>query len=607
MDTNNTTQNTGVVGVKPSWFVRFTQWREQHISAKNFTLILAVLVGLCSAFAALTLKTLIHAIQHFLTENFHANEANYLYLIYPVVGIFLAGLFIRYIVRDDIGHGVTKILYAISRKQARIRPHNMYSSVIASSITIGFGGSVGAEAPIVLTGSAIGSNLGKLFRVDARTMMLLVGCGAAGAVAGIFKAPIAGLVFTIEVLLIDLTMSSLMPLLISSVTAATVSYLFTGTDSMFHFTMANSFTMQRIPYVMMLGIGCGLVSFYFSSTMNKLEDIFRRFKNPYMKLLIGGITLSLLIFLFPSLYGEGYDTIELLLNGKNNMEWGAAMDNSFFYGHSRMLLVYLALVVLFKVFATTATNGGGGCGGIFAPSLFLGCVTGFFFSHLLNSMGISVYLPENNFALFGMAGLMSGVMHAPLTGIFLIAELTGGYDLFLPLMITSVFSYLTIRVFQSHSIYSMRLAKKGELLTHHKDQSILTLMRTENVIEKDFKPATADMELGQLTTVISESRRNIFPVLNKDNRLVGIVQLDDVRHYMFRSELYRRYTVDKFMREPAARISVDDAMDVVMRKFDDTRAWNLPVEDEDGRYLGFVSRSKIFNEYRRLMLDYSDE
>lgn len=590
-----------------SWFIRFTQWREQHISAKNFTLILAMLVGLCSAFAALALKNLIHFIQHFLTENFHTNEANYLYLIYPVVGILLAGLFIRHIVRDDIGHGVTKILYAISQKQARIRPHNMYSSVIASSITIGFGGSVGAEAPIVLTGSAIGSNLGKLFRVDARTMMLLVGCGAAGAVAGIFKAPIAGLVFTIEVLLIDLTMSSLMPLLISSVTAATVSYIFTGTDSMFHFTMVNSFTMQRIPYVVLLGIACGFVSLYFSSTMNKLEDVFRRFKNPYMKLLIGGVTLSLLIFLFPSLYGEGYDTIELLLNGKNNAEWGAAMDNSFFYGHSRMLLIYLALVVLFKVFATTATNGGGGCGGIFAPSLFLGCVTGFVFSHFCNNVGVGVFLPENNFALFGMAGLMSGVMHAPLTGIFLIAELTGGYDLFLPLMITSVCSYLTIRVFQTHSIYSMRLARKGELLTHHKDQSILTLMRTENVIERDFKPATADMELGQLTSVISESRRNLFPVLNKDNRLVGIVQLDDVRHYMFRSELYRRYTVDKFMREPAARISVTDAMDVVMRKFDDTRAWNLPVEDEDGRYLGFVSRSKIFNEYRRLMLDFSDE
>ena len=590
-----------------SWIVRFTQWREQHISAKTFTLILAVLVGLCSAFAALTLKNLIHFIQHFLTENFHTDEANYLYLIYPVVGIFLAGLFIRYVVRDDIGHGVTKILYAISRKQARIRPHNMYSSVVASSITIGFGGSVGAEAPIVLTGSAIGSNLGRLFRVDARTMMLLVGCGAAGAVSGIFKAPIAGLVFTIEVLLIDLTMSSLMPLLISSVTAATVSYIATGTDSMFHFTMANSFTMERIPYVILLGIVCGFVSLYFSETMNKLEDFFRRYKNPYVKFVIGGIALSLLIFLFPSLYGEGYETIELLLNGSTEVEWGAAMDNSFFYGHSRMLLVYLALVVLFKVFATTATNAGGGCGGIFAPSLFLGCISGFVFSHLLNTLGVKVYLPENNFALFGMAGLMSGVMHAPLTGIFLIAELTGGYDLFLPLMITSAFSYLTIRVFQSHSIYSMRLAKKGELLTHHKDQSILTLMRTEHVIEKDFKSTTADMELGRFTTVISDSRRNLFPVLNKDNRLVGIVQLDDVRHYMFRSELYRRYTIDKFMREPVARISVTDAMDVVMRKFDETRAWNLPVEDEDGRYLGFVSRSKIFNEYRKIMLDYSDE
>ncbi len=592
---------------KQPWLVRFIQWREKHISAKNFTLILAVLVGLCAAFAALVLKTLIHTVQHFLTENFTTDGANYLYLLYPVVGIFIAGLFIRYIVRDDIGHGVTKILYAISRKQAHIRPHNMYSSVIASSITIGFGGSVGAEAPIVLTGSAIGSNLGRLFRVDARTMMLLVGCGAAGAVAGIFKAPIAGLVFTIEVLLIDLTMSSLMPLLISSVTAATVSYIATGTESMFHFTMANSFTMERIPYVILMGIICGFVSLYFSETMNKLEDFFRRYKNPYVKFVIGGIALSLLIFLFPSLYGEGYETIELLLNGTGDIEWGDAMAGSFFAGHSRMLLVYLALVVMFKVFATTATNAGGGCGGIFAPSLFLGCVTGFIFSHLCNTIGMNVYLPENNFALFGMAGLMSGVMHAPLTGIFLIAELTGGYDLFLPLMITSAFSYLTIRIFQSHSIYSMRLAKKGELLTHDKDQSILTLMRTENVIEKDFRATTADMELGAFTTVISDSRRNLFPVLNKDNRLIGIVQLDDVRHYMFRSELYRRYTVDKFMRAPAARISVNDAMDVVMRKFDDTSAWNLPVEDEDGRYLGFVSRSKIFNEYRKIMLDYSDE
>lgn len=590
-----------------NWIIRFTQWREQHISSKNFTLILAVLVGLFSAFAALTLKSLIHFIQHFLTENFNTDEANYLYLLYPVVGILIAGLFIRYIVRDDIGHGVTKILYAISRKQARIRPHNMYSSVVASSITIGFGGSVGAEAPIVLTGSAIGSNLGKLFRVDGRTMMLLVGCGAAGAVAGIFKAPIAGLVFTIEVLLIDLTMSSLMPLLMSSVTAATVSYIFTGTESMFQFSMVNSFTMERIPYVVLMGIICGFVSLYFSETMNKLEDFFRRFDKPFVKFLIGGVMLSLLIFFFPSLYGEGYETIELLLNGNSPMEWGAAMDNSFFYGHSRMLLVYLAMVVLFKVFATTATNAGGGCGGIFAPSLFLGCITGFVYSHFCNTIGVGVYLPENNFALFGMAGLMSGVMHAPLTGIFLIAELTGGYDLFLPLMITSAFSYLTIRVFQSHSIYSMRLAKKGELLTHHKDQSILTLMRTENVIEKDFQSTTTDMDLGHFTAVISESHRNLFPVLNKDNRLMGIVLLDDVRRYMFRSELYRRYTVDKFMREPVARISVTDAMDVVMRKFDETRAWNLPVEDENGRYLGFVSRSKIFNEYRKIMLDYSDE
>ena len=317
MDTNNTTQNTGVVGVKPSWFVRFTQWREQHISAKNFTLILAVLVGLCSAFAALTLKTLIHAIQHFLTENFHANEANYLYLIYPVVGIFLAGLFIRYIVRDDIGHGVTKILYAISRKQARIRPHNMYSSVIASSITIGFGGSVGAESPIVFTGSAIGSNLASLFKMDQKVMMLLIGCGAAGAVSGIFKAPIAGLVFTLEVLMLDLTMSSLLPLLISSVTAVTLSYLLTGTDAMFHFQLDDAFSVSRVPYVMLLGVICGLVSLYFTHVTTTVEKFFRRFTNPYVKLALGGSVLSVLIFLFPPLYGEGYAMINHLINADN--------------------------------------------------------------------------------------------------------------------------------------------------------------------------------------------------------------------------------------------------------------------------------------------------
>ena len=586
---------------------RFIIWRENEIQEKHFILMLSFLVGLFTAFAALILKYLIHLIQNFLTDNFDSTEANYLYLVYPVVGIFLAGLFVRNIVKDDISHGVTKILYAISRRQGRIKRHNIWSSTIASAITIGFGGSVGAEAPIVLTGSAIGSNLGSLFKMEQRTLMLLVGCGAAGAISGIFKAPIAGLVFTIEVLMIDLTMSSLLPLLITSVTAATVSYVVTGQEAMFKFHMDQPFLLERIPYVILLGIFCGLVSLYFTRAMNVVENFYARFKGVYSKLVLGGVMLSILIFLFPPLYGEGYDTIELLLNGISNMEWDTVMNNSLFYGYGNLLLVYLLLIVLFKVFASAATNGGGGCGGIFAPSLFLGCIAGFVFSHFSNELGIFPGLPEKNFALMGMAGVMSGVMHAPLTGVFLIAELTGGYDLFLPLMIVAVSSYLTIIVFEPHSIYSMRLAKKGELLTHHKDKAALTLMKMENVVEKDFVTVHPEMDLGELVKAISTSHRNVFPVTDKNGVLLGIVLLDDIRNIMFRQELYHRFTVNKLMTSVPARLFDTDSMEQVMKTFDDTKAWNLPVVDRDGRYLGFVSKSKIFNSYRQVLVHFSED
>ena len=592
---------------KPSLMQRLILWREKNISEKHFILMLSFFVGILTALAALILKYLIHLIQNFLTDNFDTTGANYLYLVYPVIGIFLTGLFIRNIVKDDIGHGVTKILYAISRRQGRIKRHNVWSSVIASGITIGFGGSVGAEAPIVLTGSAIGSNLGSVFKMEHKTLMLLVGCGAAGAIAGIFKAPIAGLVFTLEVLMIDLTMASLLPLLISSVTAATVSYIFTGTEAMFKFHQDQIFTMERIPYVILLGIFCGLVSLYFTRAMNSVENVFRKYNNPYIKLAIGGVMLSVLIFLFPPLYGEGYDTIELLLNGVSTADWDTVMNNSFFYGYGNLLLVYLTLIVLFKVFASSATNGGGGCGGIFAPSLFLGCVAGFVFSNFANSLGFFPDLPEKNFALMGMAGLMSGVMHAPLTGIFLIAELTGGYDLFLPLMIVSVSSYLTIIVFEPHSIYSMRLAKKGQLLTHHKDKAVLTLMKVENVVEEDFDIVRSEMDLGELVKVISKAKRNLFPVVDASGVLLGIVVLDDIRNIMFRQELYHRFKVDKLMTSPPAKLLVTDPMEIVMRKFDDTKAWNLPVIDEDGKYLGFVSKSKIFNSYRQVLVHFSED
>ena len=596
---------------KKSLFQRFLSWRLKKIKDKHFILILSFVVGILTALAASLLKFLIEYIKHFLTENFDSTGVNWLYLVYPVVGILLTGLFIRNVVRDDISHGVTKILYAISRRQSRIKRHNTWSSLFASAITIGFGGSVGAEAPIVLTGSAIGSNLGSAFRMEHRTLMLLVGCGAAGAVAGIFKAPIAGLVFTLEVLMIDLTMGSLLPLLVSSVTAATVAYILHGTEAMFEFHMDEPFLMERIPAVLLLGILCGLVALYFTRTMNRIEGVFRRYNNPYIKLLIGGAMLSILIFLFPSLYGEGYDVIHMLLNGTSAADWDKVMDNSIFYGYGNLLLIYLALVVLFKVFATSATNGGGGCGGTFAPSLFLGCIVGFVFSHFCNGYSlapvISDNIPEKNFALLGMAGMMSGVMHAPLTGIFLIAELTGGYDLFLPLMMVSVSAYLTIMIFEPHSIYSMRLAQKGELVTHHKDKSVLTLMNIESVVETDFEQVHPENDLGEMVKVISKAKRNMFPVVDARGILLGVVMMDDIRNIMFRQELYHRFTVGRFMVVPPARINIDDSMEEVMRKFDETKAWNLPVVDEEGKYKGFLSKSRVLNTYRQTLVDFSED
>lgn len=583
---------------------RFIVWREKHISQKHFILMLSFVVGVLSAMAAFALKHLIHFIQHLLTGDFDAQTFNGLYLVYPVIGILITGLFIRKVVRDDISHGVTKVLYAISCRKGKIRSHNTWSSLIASGITIGFGGSVGAESPIVMTGSAIGSNLGKLFKMEKKVMMLLIGCGAAGAVSGIFKAPIAGLVFTIEVLMIDLTMSSLLPLLISSVTAATLSYLLWGTEATFEFHMQDAFDLARVPYVILLGIICGLISLYFTVVTTAIEKQFKKLSNPYYKLAIGGTILSVLIFLFPPLYGEGYETINHLINGDSQ---NIILENSLFYGHAKYLLLYMLFIVLFKAFASTVTNCAGGCGGIFAPSLFLGCVAGYLFATLCNLSDWGVPVSDKNFALFGMAALMSGVFHAPLTGVFLIAELTGGYSLFLPLMIVSVSSYLTVKVFHSNNIYAIRLAQRGELITHHKDQAVLTILKVADVIERDFMKISPDMDLGALTSVVAKTRRNIFPVVDSGNRLVGILCLDDIRHIMFRQELYHRYNVAVLMRPVPERLSVEEPMESVMRKFEETGAWNLPVEDVTGEYIGFISKSAIFTAYRKTLLEFTSD
>ena len=538
---------------KEGLFRRFCRWREEHVSERAFVLALAFLVGFFSAIAAFVLHWVINQIAALLTSSFDKTGANWLYLVYPVVGIFFTSLFVRYIVKDNISHGITRILYAISSKRSRLRGHNCWSSVVASGITIGFGGSVGAEAPIVLTGSAIGSNLGKLFHMDNKTLMLLVGCGAAGAISGIFKAPIAGLVFTLEVLMIDLTMASLLPILVSCVTATCFTYIFRGSTSLFSFYLDIEWPVERVPANILLGVFCGLVSLYFIRTMTFCENIFAKFKDkPYMKLLLGGSVLSLLIFLFPSLFGEGYRSINLLLNGKTQADWDGVMSNSLFAGETNMLVVYVALVILFKVFATSATNGGGGCGGTFAPSLFIGCFSGFLFARLWNIYNIGVYVPEKNFALLGMAGVMSGVMHAPLTGIFLIAETTGGYNLLVPLMIVSVCSYLTIYIFEPHSIYGMRLARQGKLITHHTDHAILTLMSLDSVIDRNYLAVDPDMELGTIVHKISRSRTSFLPVVDPAGSLIGEIDITKIRHVVFRIELYHHFKARQLMTQPSA-------------------------------------------------------
>lgn len=587
------------------WFYALLTWREKHIKEKNLILILALITGIVCGFAALAFKWLIHFIASTLLLNIDITSGNYLYLLYPLIGIVIVSLYVKYVVKDNISHGVTRVLYAISQNKSRLKPHNCYTSVVASSITIGFGGSVGAEGPIVATGAAIGSNLGQAFRLSPRLLMILVGCGAAAGIAGIFKAPLAGALFTLEVLMLDLTTVSVMPLLIASISAATVAYVFTGYETQFFFAQSDVFVAGRIPYVIALGVLCGFASLYFIRVINLMEGFYSKIKNTWVKASIGGAILAGLIFFFPPLYGEGYEVITAMLNG----DPGAAVDGSIFYGdrnNAWFIVLYVGGLCLMKAFATSSTNGAGGVGGTFAPSLYLGCMTGFFFSYLLNHLGFGIDLSVKNFALLGMGGVMAGVMHAPLMAIFLTAELTGGYNLFLPLLIVSIISYGTIKIFEPYSIYAIRLAKRGELLTHHKDKSVLRLLKINSVIEDDFMKVTPEMSLKQMVDVISQSNRNLFPVVDNEGMLMGVVLLDDIRNIMFRPDLYKRMFVNKFMTAPPAKIEIGDTMENVMKTFDRTGAWNLPVV-ENGKYVGFVSKSKIFNSYRRVLRHYSED
>ena len=586
-------------------YAKMIAWREKHIKENHFLIILSLVIGVLCGLAAFVMKSLIHFFQG-IVVGLTDNTLNFWYLGFPLLGIMLTAIFVKYVVKDDISHGVTKILYAIAQHKSIIKLHNVWSSVVASSLTIGFGGSVGPEAPIVLTGSAIGSNLGNFFKLDQKTLMFLVGCGASGAIAGAFKAPIAGVAFTLEVLMIDLTMSSISPLIIASVASAAVAYVLTGNEAMFYFGNFEPFEVSRIPFIVILGIVCGLMSLYFVRGTSWFETLFKRkITNFWVKIFVGGAVLGLMVFFFPPLYGEGYESINSLLNG--NFE--QLFSQSLFYEYRNepwAIIIFIGAIALIKIFASVVTNGGGGSGGLFAPSLFVGCLVGFLVAFIFEQLGFP--MPLNNFAFAGMAGVMSGVMHAPLTAIFLIAELTGGYSLFMTLMTVSVISYLTIIIFEPHSIYAMRLAKTGDLLTHNKDRGVLVMLKMENVIETEFETVYPDMTLGDLVKTISESNRNLYPVVEQDtNRFIGIVTLDEVRNIMFRPDLYQRFTVSKLMISPPAKIPYNSTMEQVMGVFENTGAWNLPVIDEGGGYKGFVSKSKIFNSYRKVLVHYSSD
>lgn len=580
--------------------------REKYnISNQNFILFLSFIIGVFGAFAAIILKNLVFYTAQFLHDRFPSNEYNFLYLCFPIIGITLTVIYLRTFIKEKINHGVSRILYAISKGKGNIKPHNTYSSLVSSTLTVGFGGSVGLEAPIVLTGSAIGSNVGQLFRMNTQTKILLIACGSSAAMAAIFKSPIAAIVFAIEVLMIDLTMGSLLPLLIASVTGTTVSFLFLGKSVMFNFNVSSDFHISNIPFFIILGIFCGFVSIYFTRTSMYIEGVFKKIKRQGVKILIGGAVLGVLIFFFPILYGEGYQDINYILNGHAY----EVMHNSLFYEYrdnAYMFLLFIFLVLFFKVIAMSVTNGAGGIGGVFAPSLLMGGLSGFFIALFMKTFA-NIKLPYENFTLAGMAGVMAGVMHSPLTAIFLIAELSGGYQLFIPLMITAAFAYLTVIPFERYSIYSKRLAARGELVTHHKDKTALQQLDIMNLLETNFSTINNDASLRELVQVISTSKRNVFPVVDDKNNFQGLVFMDDIRDLIFNPELYDMVYVSELKYTPKCTIAPDEAMQDVVRKFEESGTYNMPVVDHQNKYIGFVSRANLFTNYREIIEELSQD
>ncbi len=583
---------------------RFLVWRIRHISDRGFVLFLSVIVGISAGLVAVIIKNSVHFIQTLLKAWISSETESLIYIFYPIIGISLAVLFARYIIRQHVGHGIPTVLFSISKTKGRIRQHNMFSSIVASALTVGFGGSVGLEGPTVATGAAVGSNLGRMFHLNYKQIILLLGAACTGAMAAIFKAPVAAIVFALEVIMLDLTMASLVPLLLASVSAVLTSYLFLGQNVLYPVEILDSFHINQVPLFIILGVLAGLLSVYFTKMYLFVGKIFSGIKSRGGKLLLGGIVLGILIFLMPSLYGEGYEVINSALSGNSDFLFENTIYSSYQDSFTALIIIFV-VTLLAKVIATSATFGAGGVGGIFAPSLFLGSNLGLMFALIATRLGYDVSV--TNFALIGMAGAIAGIIHAPLTSIFLIAEITGGYQLFIPLMIVSTISYVTVKLFTSNSVYTIQLAKRGELMTHHKDKAVLSMLRVDELVETNFKKLHDTDKLKDIVNAVSKSRRNIFPVLDEENQLVGIVVLDDIRDIMFKSELYDKVSVHEVMISPTPYlVSVDDTMESVAEKFQHTGNYNLPVIDH-GKYVGFISRARVFSHYRRMLKRFSDD
>jgi len=583
-------------------WVRLHRWRLKHLSERGFLTILSVIVGILSGFAAVIIKNTVRLTQKAVHSIVTTDVENYIYFALPIIGIFITILFIKYVVRSEVRHGIPNVLHSISKSRGRIRRHNLYSSVVSSSLTVGFGGSVGLEGPTVATGTAWGSWLATTFRLNYKNTILMLACACAGAMAAIFKAPIAAIVFAVEVIMIDLTVFSLVPLLLASAAGVVTSYFFLGQDVLYPFEVKQAFSMNDLPYYILLGIVAGFVSVYFTKMYMFIAGLFEKLKNNRTRLVIGGVSLGVLIFLFPSLYGEGYEAINKCLAG--NLEY--LFDNSLFYDFKEQLwvaMILIAAVILLKIVATSLTFGAGGVGGIFAPTLFMGVNTGMLFSLVVKQSGLHS-INTNNFALIGMAGLIAGVLHAPLTGIFLIADISGGYQLFVPLMITATFAYLIVRAFTPNSVYHIQLAQRKELLTHDKDANVLQMMEVRKMIEIDFEVLKPDATLRDLTKAITRAHRDLFPIVESDGKMVGMVKMDDVRDIIFKHELYDVVKIKDLMYMPEYSIDPNDNMEVVTNKFAVSGRYNLAVI-EDGKYIGFISRARVFTRYRKQIINVS--